>query len=295
MLNLKTSITLLGLLIGLSSWQLAVSDVDPGKAFPTVGAVTAFPTNNYHPGKVIWVDLVTTDVARAATFYNRVFGWEFKYLANKTYAQASYQGHPVGAIAEYNDDQAVAGDAQWLVSFSSSDIDGATKKAIQAGGKVLEGPENLDGRGRWVMVSDPEGAELMLLNATGGDPADRPSELNEWLWAELWTTDAKEASKFYLDVVGLKSFAIEDEAGKPYTLLGRDGVARAGVVKSPFDGVEPNWLAYILVKNIKETVGSIEKNGGKVVMAPGASADQVTTAIVSDPTGGVFAIQQRGE
>jgi hypothetical protein len=146
-----------------------------------------------------------------------------------------------------------------------------------------------------MVASDPQGAEFMLLHATGGDPQDRPSGNNEWLWAELWTSDTVAAAGFYLDVLGLKSTTVEDSSGKPYMLLGRDGVARAGVVKLPFKGVEPNWLAYILVQNVKDTVDTIEKHGGELVMAPGASADQVTTAIVSDPTGGVFAIQQRGE
>jgi predicted enzyme related to lactoylglutathione lyase len=96
-------------------------------------------------------------------------------------------------------------------------------------------------------------------------------------------------------VLGLKSTTVEDSSGEPYTLLGSNGVARAGVVKLPFKDVEPNWLPYILVESLKETVDAIEKHGGELVMAPGESADQVSTAIVSDPTGGVFAIQQRGE
>jgi predicted enzyme related to lactoylglutathione lyase len=294
-MNLEKLILLIGLLIGIASWQAVYAQSSTGSSFPKVGAVSESPTHDYHPGKAIWVDLVTTDVTRAATFYSRVFGWEFNYLAGGSYAEASYQGHPVGAIALYDEGEAVDGDAQWLVSFSNNDVDGAAEKAIRAGGKVLEGPQNLDGRGRLVMISDPAGAELMLLHATGGDPADRPSEINEWLWAELWTTDSGAAAAFYLDVLGLKSTTLEDASGKPYLLLGRDGIARAGMVKLPFKDVEPNWLPYLLVANVKETIDSIEKHGGSLVMAPGASADQVTTAIVSDPTGGVFAIQQRGE
>ena len=144
-----------------------------------------------------------------------------------------------------------------------------------------------------MVISDPAGAELMLLHATGGDPADRPSRINEWLWAELWTSDTKAAAGFYRDVLGLKSMIVDDISGEPYMLMGRDGIARAGVVKLPFEDVEPNWLPYILVESIKDTVDSIEKHGGNLVMAPCESADQVVAAIVSDPTGGVFAIQQR--
>jgi len=290
--GLKKPVLLIGLLVGAMGWQAAIAQ---DSSFPPVSAVAASPTNSYLPGKAIWVDLVTTDVKAAATFYSNVFGWKFDFLANDTYAQASYQGQPVGAIAKYDEGEAVEGDAQWLVSFSDTDINAAAKKAVKAGGKVLEGPSDLDGRGRLVLISDPAGAEFMLLHAKGGDPADRPSKINEWLWAELWTPDTSKAADFYLDVLGLKSTTVEDPSGKPYMLLGRDGVARAGVVKSPFKDVEPNWLPYVLVESVEETVAAIEKHGGEMVFAPGESADQVLAAIVSDPTGGVFAIQERGE
>jgi predicted enzyme related to lactoylglutathione lyase len=292
---MMSSILIAGLLLGAMAAQGASAREPGASTFPKVAAVSKSATNAYLPGKAIWVDLVTTDVVAAATFYQQVFGWDFNYLADNTYADASYQGRPVGSITVYDDDEASAGDAQWLVSFSSSDIDAAISRIGKAGGKVLKGPLDLDGRGRLVLISDPSGAELMLLHATGGDPADQPAVVNEWLWAELWTDDTASAAEFYLDALGLKSRVVEEPSGQPYLLLGRDGVARAGVVELPFEGVEPNWMPYILVKSVKDTVETIEKYGGKLVMAPGESADDVTAAIVSDPTGGVFAIQQRNK
>ena len=147
--SLKKLIWLIGLLLCISGWQAcyaqnAVSD------FPTVGAVSESPTDNYHPGKAIWVDLVTTDVAAAATFYRRVFGWEFNYLAEGTYAQASFMGRPVGAITLYEEDQAVAGDAQWLVSFSAPISTKLQKKSSKQGAKCWKNHKILTGEaGSW--------------------------------------------------------------------------------------------------------------------------------------------------
>ena len=145
------------------------------------------------------------------------------------------------------------------------------------------------------MISDPAGAKLMLLHATGGDPLDRPSKINEWLWAELWTRDPATSARFYSDVLNLKSMTINDSSGKPYMLLGNGGVARAGVVDIPFKNVAPNWLPYILVDNAEITISAIKKNGGKLLRVLDRNADSAISAIVSDPTGGVFAIQQKGK
>jgi len=260
---------------------------------PDVGAITKTPTNSYSPGKAIWLDLVTTDIMAATKFYGGVFGWSFSYLADQSYATASSGNHLIGGITSYNGDKANAGDAQWLISFSSSDIDADSKKVAAAGGKILKGPLDLKGRGKMVVISDSAGAELILLQATGGDPEDRPASKNEWLWSELWTPEPSKAAQFYADALGYQSKTITGYSGKPYLLLGKKGVARAGVVDLTYKDVDPIWLPYLLVEDVGKTIASIEKYGGKLVLAPSKDAVSATTAIVADPTGGVFAIQEK--
>ncbi len=60
---LKLFTLLISILIGISSWQVANAKGNNDKDFPKVGAVSESPTNAYLPGKAIWVDLVTMDVA----------------------------------------------------------------------------------------------------------------------------------------------------------------------------------------------------------------------------------------
>jgi predicted enzyme related to lactoylglutathione lyase len=281
------------LILMLIGWDVSSAASNNSNSSPAVGAVSKLPTNTFYPGKAIWVDLITTDIDTAAKFYRHVFKWSFNFLANNTYAEASYQGQPIGAFTLYEKGEAVAGDAQWLVSFSSSDIDGAIEKTIKAGGKVLEGPIDLAGRGRLLLISDPEGARLLLLHSTGGDPLDRPANINEWLWAELWAYTPSSSAEFYRDVLGLKSLTVDDSSGNPYMLLGYEGIARAGIVDIPFKGVEPNWLPYLLVDNVEKTIVTIKKYDGKLLMVLDKNTDGAVSAIVADPTGGVFAIQQR--
>jgi predicted enzyme related to lactoylglutathione lyase len=151
----------------------------------------------------------------------------------------------------------------------------------------------LPDRGRYVLVNDSTGAMLMFLQASGGDPADEEPMPNNWLWAELWTDDPDSAASFYKVVVGYKSKTVSDTDGSDVMILGMQGIARASVVKTPWEDVEPNWLPYLLVDDIDKTLKSVEKHGGSIVLYTANDANNADVAIVADPTGGVFALQQK--
>ena len=271
---------------------IAVLAIQPVLAAPVVSPVTTEASNQLHSGKVIWVDLVTNDVLRAASFYRKVFDWDVTVNSDGNFAEASYQGQPIAAIAKYEED-APENEARWLVSISVPDVDATTTMVRKHGGKVLEGPVNLPNRGRYVLVDDSTGAVLMFLQASGGDPADEKPTPNNWLWAELWTDDPDRAAGFYKAVVGYKSKTVREADGSDVMMLNIEGIARASVVKIPWDDVDPNWLPYLLVEDISESLKSVEKHGGSVVLYAANDSSNSDVAIVADPTGGVFALQQK--
>ena len=258
------------------------------------GPVNAGPTGNSYPGKVIWLDLVTSDVKKAAAFYHEVFGWDIRNGRDGSFARASNQGVPLATLSRYEDGEAPDGEARWLISISVTDADAAAAAAKKSGGEVLEGPMDLPDRGRYALVSDSQGALLMLLATSSGDPEDESPADNAWLWAELWTDDPASAVSFYQSVVGYKSKSIKDSSGDEVLVLGHGNIARASVVKSPWKEVEPNWLPYLRVANVEATTKQVLAHGGEVVIAPMTDADGARIAIVADPTGGVLAVQERG-
>ena len=132
----------------------------------------------------------------------------------------------------------------------------------------------------------------MLLSATGGDSADDTPILDEWSWAELWTDDPDEALSFYTALAGYQSLRFPDAKGDDRIVLGSDGKARATIVPLPWDDVDPNWIPYIPVSNVADTLQRITGAGGSVLLKSDDSGDSVDVAIVMDPTGGVFAIQR---
>ncbi len=259
-----------------------------------VSPISTAPSNQIHNGKLVWVDLVTTDPQRAVEFYAAVFNWQPQYFADKNYIELSHNDRLVSSVVRYEDDEAEDGDARWLVSISVPDVDTATQNAVESGGTVLEAATDLPDRGRYSVISDSQGAILMLLRATGGDPDGSPQLLNEWAWAELWTKDTEKAVDFYHALAGYDVVRFPDANGVERILLRTEGKVRATVVALPWDDVEPNWIPYIPVADAGDTLARIVAAGGTVLDKTGGSKESATVAIVMGPTGGVFAIQELG-
>jgi predicted enzyme related to lactoylglutathione lyase len=257
-----------------------------------VSPISSTPSGEVHHGKLVWVDLITTEPKKAANFYATVFGWHPVYFSDENYIELSHDGRVMSSVVFYEDEQTEVGDARWLVSISVQDVDAATRVAAENGGEIFESATDLPDRGRYSVIGDAHGAVLMLLRATGGDPADNTPKLNEWGWAELWTDNAEEAVGFYQAIAGYDALRFPDSKGGERIVLGTDGKARATIVSLPWDDVEPNWIPYMPVANVADTVQRIVGAGGGVLVQSGGSGNAPAVAIVMDPTGGVFAIQQ---
>ena len=63
-------------LLPLPTLALLCACATPGP--PQLPPLTPEPTQLIKPGKFVWVDLVTDDVARARSFYGALFGWTFQ-------------------------------------------------------------------------------------------------------------------------------------------------------------------------------------------------------------------------
>jgi predicted enzyme related to lactoylglutathione lyase len=246
------------------------------------------------PGELVWADLVTTDVEAAVAFYSNVFGWQRRDRGDPDYVELARGDELVGAVAAFEDDEVPPGGARWLVSISVKDVDETARQVVEFGGSVLEVPYDLPDRGRLAVVSDDQGAMLILLRAAGGDPLRSKAIPGAWAWAELWTRDIQKAVAFYEQAIGYRAVQDENGEGQPPVVLTTQGEPRATVVEIPWEYVEPNWLPYVLVADGRQTLQRILDSGGGVLFTSDDVAEDTGTfaAIVSDPTGGVFAIQE---
>jgi predicted enzyme related to lactoylglutathione lyase len=255
--------------------------------------VTAEPTSQWIPGKFIWHDLITHDVSAVKLFYAGVFGWKFEALpGTDRYTVIRHNGEMIGGIAF--SDRKVDGKpvSQWVSMMSVPDVDLATSRVRQAGGRVYAGPRDIADRGRLAIVGDPQGAVFGLVRATGGDPPDREAGIGDWLWNELWTSDREASGAVYATLAGFELDSHEKVAGKPYTVFKRDGEPRAGLLVNPFPDVSPLWLPYVRVANPAAVVAKVEGLGGQVLVKPDPEHRGGTVAIIADPTGAEVAVQK---
>jgi predicted enzyme related to lactoylglutathione lyase len=111
------------------------------------------------------------------------------------------------------------------------------------------------------------------------------------MWTELWTSDVKASITFYKSLSGFTEETVDTSVGEEYHFLKQAGQIRVGVVPIPWDDVKPNWLPYIAVSNLSSTVARAEALGGKVLIDPGDSIDDDSIAVIADPSGAAFGIQ----
>jgi len=254
--------------------------------------VAARPTGQRLPGKVIWFDLLSVDAARARPFYEGVLGWTFEDQGS--YAIARDGGVPVAGVIQMPAAKAgaPAQPSRWMPLVSVADVAQAAAAAQKAGGRILEGPGSLGARGRYAAVADPRGAQFVLVTAAGGDPVDADAPPPGWMWAELWTDDLKGSATFYKAVVGYEAWQVG--TGKQASwIYASGGRPRARAARMPFEKVPAQWLPYVVVKDLTAALGRVTELNGHVLRKPGAKGPQF--AVVSDPGGATFILEQRPE
>jgi predicted enzyme related to lactoylglutathione lyase len=257
------------------------------KQTASLPAITPTPTGQHQVGKFVWFDLLTEDVQAAQGFYKELFGWRF--VDKSSNYSVIYSGDkPIGGIAPHENKDPEKLESLWLASLSVENVDRAVSAIKARYGKVLDGPLDVKGRGRMAVIRDPEGAELVLIRAAGGDPVDADVKAGEWLWVDLFTRDAESANDFYGALAGYTVEAVKTDEDHSYNLLKKGDRAYGGVVELSWEDVEPNWLPYIKVADIEDTISRAEKLGGILVLRI------KNVAIITDPSGGAFGIQMVG-
>ncbi|MFO1329295.1 MAG: VOC family protein [Rubrivivax sp.] len=115
-------------------------------------------------GAFSWSELITSDPARAAEFYGKLFGWTFETMDMGTgpYRVIKAGGTSVGGI------MAVPPDAQGMPSAWGSyvtvkDVDATVRDCTALGGKVLVPPMDIPTVGRMAVVQDPQGASINVI------------------------------------------------------------------------------------------------------------------------------------
>ncbi len=245
------------------------------------------------PGKFVWHDLLTEDLPGVKKFYGELFGWTFVATEYPRYTLIESGGQPIGGIVDVSARKTDINESQWISLLSVVDVDAAVKATREAGGTVHLSPKDIPGRGRLAVVSDPQGALVGYVRATGGDPPDKDPQYGDWMWTELWTADLKQASGFYSDLV---SYEVDDTTildETEYTYFRRGETPRAGIIVNPHEeGVRAHWLPYIRVADPVAAAARVEALGGKIIVPADQGTREGSVAVVLDPSGAAVALQK---
>jgi predicted enzyme related to lactoylglutathione lyase len=251
------------------------------------------PSAEHHAGKIIWVDLVTPNLAGAEKFYSGLFGWSFQELhsGSKNYAVAMFEGRPVAGIFEGVAPAGAQRQSSWL-SFIAGDVDAAKNITVAQGGKVLSEPHAYARRGRQAVFADPQGAVFAVLASSSGDPPDVLAAPGEWIWSSLIATDPGADAAFYQTLFGYDVFDAGGDDGAEHLILSTDEYARASVNAMPEAGPHhhPHWLNFVRVLDTVQMSAKASALGGRVLVEPRVDRHGGRVAVVADPSGAPFGL-----
>lgn len=256
------------------------------------------------PGSFIWYELLTTDIAAAAEFYESVAG--IAIARTPTPGGMDYRmitapdGDHVGGAMQLSP-QMLAGGAKpgWFGYVGVPDVDAAADRAKAAGAAILMPPSDIPQAGRIAMIADPQGAPLYIMTPTppeGAPDAERlcyhPEKIGHFAWNELHATDQAAAFDFHAGLFGwAKSDAMDMGPMGTYQMFKPAGAGDAigGMMTSP-NMPHPLWLHYVTVADIDAALAQVTANGGAILYGPGEIPGGQFIIQGTDPQGAMFAI-----
>jgi len=252
------------------------------------------PSQEHHAGKVIFVELVTPDLAAAKQFYAGLFGWTFRDIqaGGTAYAEAYMDGRPVAGLIHKEVPAGEHRQPAWLSFFAVGDVDVAKTTAVTNGAKVLFEPHTFPDRGREAVFADPQGAVFAVLASSSGDPPDVLATPGEWIWSSLITSDPDTDAAFYQALFDYDVFDLPADQGAQHLLLASDNYARASANTLPANkpNVHPHWLNYVRVDDAVAMSAKAVALGGRVLVEPRVDRHGGKIAVVADPQGAPFGL-----
>lgn len=243
-------------------------------------------------GTPCWIDLLTSDTARAREFYGRIFGWQAGDAAPEFggYFMFMVDGAPVAGCMPVMPGMDIAD--VWGAYLTSGDAEGTLEKATVHGGSVRVPAMPVAGLGVQAVLDDPAGAQIGIwqpgtfpgfgLVGTGkvGTPA----------YFELHTRDYARAVSFYREVFGWATKVVSDTDEFRLTAIEAGGQTVAGIMDGSGylpAGRASHWDMYISVADADKALAAITELGGSVA-EEAIDTPYGRLAAANDPMGARF-------
>jgi predicted enzyme related to lactoylglutathione lyase len=255
-------------------------------------------TKTFVANTPVWVDLSSTDAAKARDYYAKLFGWKVEVAAEPDaggYALAKINGKDVAGIGPV---QTPDGPSAWMLYIGTNDADATARKVEAAGGKVIAPPFEVLKSGRMAVFQDPSGAFISVWEPNEMKGAQVMYEANSFGWAELNARGVDAAKPFYTKVFGWGEKTSEMGEGQPpYTEFQNAGESVGGVFEMsemvPAQ-VPSYWMVYFVVDNVDNSFQKAIDQGGTELMKP-QDFPGGRFGLVQDPQGASFGLLKMQE
>ncbi len=244
-------------------------------------------------GAPCWIDLLTSDTARAREFYAGLFGWTAGEAAEQFggYFMFMRGGVPVaGCMPKIAGVPGMEGPDTWSVYLSSPDAKATADKAIAHGGTLREGPMDIADLGIEAILDDVTGTRIGVWQARAFPGVSVFNEPGAPAYFELLTRDYAAAVGFYRDVFGWDPYVASDTPEFRLTALREGEDTIAGIMDgSTFlpEGQPARWLFYVKVADTDAALAKVTELGGSVT-EPAMDTPYGRLAGASDPAGAMF-------
>lgn len=114
------------------------------------------------------------------------------------------------------------------------------------------------------------------------------------VWQDLTVESAKEMSQFYESVVGWRAEACEVGGYEDYNLIpagGTEPVAGICHARGANANLPAQWLLYVTVEDLDQSMRSTLERGGKILDGPRMMGKN-RFCVISDPAGAVMGLME---
>jgi predicted enzyme related to lactoylglutathione lyase len=248
---------------------------------------------SYAQGTPSWIDLATTDLDGAQSFYGKLFGWSFRTESGDwgSYTMCLLRDMTVAGMFRQDPGEQQQGvPPHWLTYFSVDDVDGIAAKSTAEGGVVVVPPMDVLDSGRMVTVQDPAGAFVSFWEPRSHIGAQLANEPGSVVWNELQVHDTETAKAFYQAVLGVGTHTADASSGIPYTTFLVKGRPVAGMmaIQKEWGPVPPHWDVYFAVEDADASLETAVEAGGRVDVPAMDIPDVGRFAGITDPQGAMF-------
>jgi predicted enzyme related to lactoylglutathione lyase len=248
-------------------------------------------------GRIVWYELLTTDMKAAEKFYSDVVGWTISDFdqSPQPYHMFVRKGEiPSGGVMTIPEGMNFP--PHWGMYVAVDKLEDAVARIKQLGGKELSPIIDVPTVGRMQTMLDPQQAAFSVYESATPHQPDAAREVGDASWHELMTTDAEAALKFYSQMFGWQeSRAMDMGAMGTYHIFKGGSYDLGGMMNKPPEMAQapPHWGIYFRVPDVDAAAERVKASGGKVLNGPMEVPGGSRIVNCQDPQGAHFSLHSR--